>query len=194
MNIYKLVLVGLVVCVGSAVAAPICPTTSINAAGSDPTGCGVLLTYTSGLPTVSLTGTGPFDGTEDTTVGVINNTGGALSSISLTSTNFAFDFEGDGIQTFTAVNGVVIGTGGATGYEGPNTIFNTTGVIGGNGTLIVNFTTPIAAGASDYFSLEGAPSADIVGGASTPEPASLAMIGSGMLALGGLALRRRRQQ
>ena len=189
-----LTLAGGLLCAGAAFAAPICPTTSNNATGADSTGCGVLLTYTTptGAPSVTITGTGPYDASEDTTVGVINHTSAALSSITLTSTMFAFGFDGDGIEAFISTNGVPIGTGGATGYEGPNTTFDQTGVVGGNGTLVVNFTKPIAVGGSDYFSLEGPPSANIVG--SAPEPASIAMLGTGMLALGGLTLRRRRKQ
>jgi PEP-CTERM motif len=188
-----LTLAGALFCAGAAVAAPICPTTSNNATGADPTGCGVLLTYTAGGPTVAITGTGAYDGSEDTTVGVINHTSASLSSITLHSTMFAFGFDGDGIETFTSTNGVPIGKGGATGYEGPNTTFDQAGVVGGDGTLIVKFTTPIKVGGSDYFSLEGPPSAGIVSG-STPEPASIALLGSGMLVLGGLAFRRRRKQ
>ena len=107
-------------------AAPICPTTTSNSVGADSTGCGVLITIAAGgAETVSTTGTGPYDGSDDTTVGVINNSSTALTTLTLNDpSGVAFGFEGDGIQTFTANNGITIGTGGATGYEGPNSTFS----------------------------------------------------------------------
>jgi hypothetical protein len=142
---------------------------------------------------VSLTGTGPYDGSDDETVGLINNSGKALATLSLSSTSDAFGFDGDGIQTYTSNNGVTIPPDtGVTGYEGPNMTFDLAGVSSGNGTLIINFTTPLADGSSTYFSLEGAPSTGITVGASSPEPASAAMLLGGILTLGGIALKRRR--
>lgn len=149
--------------------------------------------------TLTLTGTGPYDGSEDMTVGLINNTGRSLSSFTLTSTAAdAFGFDGDGIQTYTSANGVSIPTGGVTGYEGPNMTFDTTGVVGGDGTMVINFITALANGADTYFSLEGAPGTTGIGvgpggGTSTPEPTSMALLGGGMLSLGLLAFRNVRQ-
>src|SRR5579885_2101283 len=102
-------------------AAAICPTTSNNNTGADPTGCGVLITYpANGNPVDAIT------------VGIINNTTSAITSISLNATDAsdAFGFEGDGIQTYASdiQNGVPVGSGGATGYEGPNSTFNLSGV------------------------------------------------------------------
>lgn len=180
-------------------ASAICPTTSNNDTGADPTGCGVLITFGSSGATVVVTGTGPYDGSEDTTVGVINNSMAALSSVTLTATNGAFGFEDDGIQTYTATNGVAIGTGGATGYEGPDSTYNLSGVDGGtctgspvncspgDGTLVVNFATAIAVGGSDYFSLEGDPSVGtgITVGSGAPEPGTFGALAAGLLGLAG---------
>jgi len=195
MKLTKYTLIGALLCAGSLVAAPICPTTSNNNTGSDPTGCAIVISLSSPTAgTVTATGTGTYDGSDDVTIGVTNNSKSAISSLTLTSaTSGAFGFDGDGIQRYTALNGVTIGTGGATGYEGPDNTFNLAGVVGGNGTLIVNFNSPLAAGASDYFSLEGDPSigSGIVVG-SAPEPGSIALLGSGLFGLAAFALRRRR--
>ena len=182
----------------AAAVSPICPTTSFNNAGADPTGCGILITVGTSASTITVTGTLAFDDVsgEDTTVGVINNSGRLLTSLTLTASDAsgAFGFDGDGIQTFTALNGVPIGSGGATGYEGPSSTFNMAGVdAAGGGTLIVNFARGIAVGGSTYFSLEGDP-ATAVGGVSVsgvPEPGTFGALGAGLLGMAGLLRYRR---
>jgi len=183
-------------------AAAICPTTSNNNTGADPTGCGVLITYpANGNPVVAITGTGAYDGSDDTTVGIINNTTSAITSISLNATDAsdAFGFEGDGIQTYASdiQNGVPVGSGGATGYEGPNSTFNLSGVdSSGGGTLVVNFSgSGITPGGTAYFSLEGDPSTaggGIVVGPSVPEPSTYGLLATGILGVFGLVRRRQK--
>ncbi len=103
---------------------------------------------------------GPYDYVEDTLVGIQNNSPIPLTSIPLHGTdpnNPIFAFEGDGLcsgtdgygNSFTAPAGCPFGP---TGYEGPNTSFTSNGQNDG----LVNFPTPLAPGASTYFSLEGA--------------------------------------
>lgn len=91
----------------------------------------------------------PFDGIEDTLVGVQNNSSSSVPGLKLSSSLSIFSFDGDGICTVT---GAPAGCPfGPTGYEGPNTSFvPTTSTIGN-----VLFTNGgLAAGRSTYFGLE----------------------------------------
>lgn len=147
------------------------------------TGCGLIITVTavnpSGVATAfSVTmpngGNGnPYDGTDDTLIGILNRSGAGLTSITLTSTNLtfggAFNFNQDGPCSFA---GSQYDSGqdcfdGESGYEGPDNFFsNITGPpLCGEGfpcptTGTVNFVEEegLANGSSSWFALEGTPS------------------------------------
>ena len=89
----------------------------------------------------------PYDGSDDTLVGVVNNSGATVYGVYLAGPGI-FGFDGDGICTFPGGPPC-----GSTGYEGPGTTFT---VVDAN-TGIVNFTNGLANNATLYFSLEGAP-------------------------------------
>lgn len=132
--------------------AAICP------AVGDDSECGVVILITNSGETVYYTGQGPFDGREDTLVGVLNQSGHAVSSIDLSSNKDIMGFDGDGITTFT-ITGTSSNVGGnskdSSGYGGPNAYY--TNISNGNDSGTVNFITPVAAnGGSTYFSLENA--------------------------------------
>jgi hypothetical protein len=93
---------------------------------------------------------GPYDGIEDTLIGVQNNSKGTVKTIPIEGTGI-FGFDGDGI-----CSGLFSGTPegcpfGPTGYEGPGTAFEVT-EYPNKGNL--NFPAGLEAGKSTYFSLE----------------------------------------
>jgi hypothetical protein len=123
----------------------ICPSV-----GQDTGGCSIVIVINpDGSPTIDTNtapNTGPFDGTEDTLVGVQNNSGQTISGLPLTGTDI-FGFDGDGLCTFIPCTWTA-----PTGYEGPNTSFSVTDTSNG----AVNFTGGLPDQGSAYFSLEGA--------------------------------------
>ena len=144
----------------AAAATPTPPFTQCPAIGAD-TSCAILIVVNQGgtLEAFRDPSQGPFDGIEDTLIGIQNNSGSPVKSISLTGTNI-FGFEGDGLcsgRNESEKEGFVPPPEGCpfgpTGYEGPGTAFTISNVNEGT----VEFgEAGLAAGASTYFSLEEA--------------------------------------
>jgi hypothetical protein len=143
-------------------APPTPPFTQCPAIGSD-TSCETLIVINpDGTVTiVSDPGQSPYDGAEDTLIGVQNNEAAAVASIQLSSATLAlFGFEGDGIcsPAFTPFTGSAYCSSlpsGSTGYEGPDTTFS--GIAANKRSGTVNFTDTgggLPAGAGTFFSLE----------------------------------------
>lgn len=148
--------------------APVCPALGMD---SD---CGIIITVTDSGTVVQGTGEGPYDGADDTLIGVVNASSTPLRKLSLKSSASIFEFDGDGIDTFGAPGNGSDGTG----YGGPNTFFPE---IGSSQTGIVQFVVPLAPGESTYFSLENAlgnvaSCADIINNSVTPTAANTNML------------------
>lgn len=141
-----------------AVAVPSPPFTECPAIGAD-TSCGVLVQVADGGTNIySDPGQGPYDGADDTLIGVVNDSIKPVASLQLSSDTDLFGFDEDGLCTFTPIQpGCPFGP---TGYEGPNTSFSNVSPDGSGG--VVNFTTPLTPGATAYFSLEEALTATAV--------------------------------
>jgi hypothetical protein len=135
-----------------------------NPTNSHPvTGCGVLITVFAvdingnatafNVSTPNNGNNNPYDGIEDTLVGIQNSSGptaAALKSITLTSSDPIFGFDNDGPCHF---NGNPCNADPAD-YQGPiNTFSNFSTLTTGT----VTFTPPISNGGGTWFALEGGP-------------------------------------
>jgi hypothetical protein len=142
---------------------------------------GIIITFANSGVSTTVTGEGPYDGVEDSYIGVVNNSSSTLTSLNLNSSQCIGCFDGDGIDTYGAA-----GNGAdTTGYGGPQTYFtNNTGY-----SLTANFLGGLAPGATTYFSLEEAVVVNSSFG--VPEPATWALMLIGVGGIGFAARRRR---
>jgi hypothetical protein len=172
---------------------PQCP-----AVGNDTSGCEFLITVTAASGgtatafTVSASSPdqGPYDGSDDTLVGVLNSSGSTLTALGISSSLDIFAFDGDG--ACSGLYGTIPGCAGATdpsGYAPAGVTFS--GINGSYTSGTVNFSPGIANGGSAWFSLEDALTATSIV-PSAPEPSSLFLLGIGLTGIGASFRRFRR--
>jgi hypothetical protein len=170
----------------------------VHAPDSAATGCNAVITIAAnGTASVQITDSSPYDGSEDTLIGVKNNSTSTAASLNLTG-NDVFGFDGDGICTFTFVGSSYCTAAQRAGtdpqdYQGPTSTFTVTNANSGT----VNFSPAIPAnGGTSYFSLEGVPTASLAvtvtpgsgGTTPTPLPGSLVLLGLALACLVGWQL------
>jgi hypothetical protein len=137
---------------------PTAPFTQCPAIGHSPS-CEILLVVNSDK-TVSVLGdpsVGPFDGNDDTLVGIVNYSADPVSAVTVSGPGSGLsEFDGDGICSsgYGPWSGSAGCPYGTTGYEGPGTSFVTNASL--PDAAEVDFAKGLAPGASAYFSLEGA--------------------------------------
>jgi hypothetical protein len=127
------------------------PFTQCPTVGAD-TSCQILIVVTDQAVTVyGDSAMGPYDGSDDTLVGVENDSLTSVSAITVSGPGSGLaGLDGDGLCTY-GVGGCPFGT---TGYEGPGTTIVTDGTH--PDAAEIDFTGGLAPGAATYFSLEGA--------------------------------------
>ena len=139
--------------VAHAATTPTPPFTQCPAVGQDPS-CQLLLVVNADN-TITVLGDpalGPYDGSDDTLIGIVNTSKTAVPAITVTGPGSGLaGLDGDGLCTYTT-SGCPFGP---TGYEGPGTSIKTDPTLPDSAEI--DFTgAGLKPGTSAYFSLEGA--------------------------------------
>ncbi len=171
--------------------------------GAATAGCNLYINFNSDGSITESTGPSgsPYDAEGDTLIGVNNYTNGPISSFNITSYGDIFDFTVNGIDGFDGDGVTPTGDNpDTTGFGGPDVYFTAITGSAGAEAGTVNFANGgLPSGDSDYFAVVGP--LDLSGPTTLnpyepdpllPEPATLTILGVGMLA-SGVARRFRRK-
>lgn len=196
-------------------AAPASPFTECPGVGQNPTGCAILIVVTSvngaGAATAftsyqSTTDIGPFDGAEDTLVGILNSSGSTLKSVAISGGTGSgiFGFDGDGAcapGAYTPAPPAALCPGGAYTSADPGDYESSTATFTGiaastdSGTVLVGGGAGLANNGTAWFDLENAISATsitpVAPPPTTPAPPALLLLLTGLAGLGVWQLSRR---
>ena len=180
-----------------------CPSASGGGAGASYVAagglCNVVITFAAdGSTSTVISNPNPYDGVEDTLVGIVNNSANVITSVSLSSATVAlFGFDGDGICNGFGVSGATNCPHGSStspfgnDYLGQALSFSNISANQRSGN--VNFTGIAANGGTAFFSLEEPPSLNFVvgpGPTGVPLPGTLFLLGAGLLGLAGITRRK----
>jgi hypothetical protein len=164
--------------------------------GLDTGGPGLIITLSGGGGASVAAGPSygtPYDGSEDTYIGVENHSGQTVNSILLSAPIGVgiFGFDGDGLAA-SPYNAPTNGSD-STGYGGPIGFFSNFSQSGGFDFGTLNFLGGLLNGDFTYFSLEEPLGLTDLSVGSSPLPSALPMFLSGLGILGLLVRRRMRQ-
>ena len=190
---------------GSLLAVGACPTANAVTSPGDNSayrvigGCNVVITFNlDGSITTTIPNANPYDGVEDTMVGIVNNSASVITSVFLSSTTLAlFGFDADGICAPNGSTPFLSGTNFTTycphgssttngnDYLGQASSFSVASFMSGT----VHFAGIATGGGTAMFSLEEPPSLSFQ--VNVPEPASIALLGTVVMFV-SFRLRRRK--
>jgi uncharacterized repeat protein (TIGR01451 family) len=146
----------------SASAAPAAPNFSICPAVDVATGCAVVIVVNAdGSRTIDDnpggTMLGVYDGSDDSLIGIQNNSASPVSSLVLSSTDGVFGFDGDGPCTETTPPIISNCSADPSGYGGPGVTYSNISTDMNTGEI--DFSPAIAAGGTAWTALEATPDA-----------------------------------